>query len=200
VRGAEEVVVDPRVANPSNGLPKCNLTSLTESIDAIVAQEKTPFLIETSPEQFLATYFTYKGLLLDASVLIIPYAKGGPKRDVLLEDGRKKLVLAMKTGATFVLYLGQVTIEHADFKTKLCKKEVFPSDIFQQAGMKLKGPAHAPRYKALFKEDELVAGQAIIKEGFRVVILSALSAYDYEDKLSASIPLGYMSPLYVEKD
>jgi len=165
-----------------------------------VAQEKTPFLIETSPEQFLAAYFTYKALLLDASVLIIPFAKGGPKREVLLEDGRKKLVLAMKTGVPFVLYLGQVTIEHADFKTKLCKKEVFPSDIFQQAGMKLKGPAHAPRYKALFKEDELVQGQAIIKEGFCVVVLSSLSAYDYVDKLSASIPLGYMTPLYVEKD
>lgn len=165
-----------------------------------MAQEKTPFLIETSPDQFLAAYFTYKAILFDVSVLIVPYAKGGPKRETLMEDGRAKLVLAMKTGVPFVLYLGHVTIEHADFKAKLCKKEVFPTDVFQQAGMKLKGPAHAPRYKALFKPDELVAGQAIIKDGFHVMVLTALSAYDYEEKLSASIPLGYMSPLYVEKE
>ena len=39
-----------------------------------------------------------------------------------MERCRKKLVAALKTGGTFALYLGGVTIEHADFKTKLCKK------------------------------------------------------------------------------
>ena len=33
-----------------------------------------------------------------------------------------KLVGAIKTGAVFALYLGDVRIDHADFKTKLCKK------------------------------------------------------------------------------
>ena len=44
------------------------------------------------------------------------------KREDVMERCRKKLVAALKTGGTFVLYLGSLTIEHADFKTKLCKK------------------------------------------------------------------------------
>ena len=39
-----------------------------------------------------------------------------------MERCRAKLVCALKTGATFALYMGDVRIEHADFKTKLCKK------------------------------------------------------------------------------
>jgi hypothetical protein len=40
----------------------------------------------------------------------------------MMEQCRAKLVTAMKTGSVFALYLGDVSIEHADFKTKLCKK------------------------------------------------------------------------------
>ena len=38
------------------------------------------------------------------------------------------------------------------------------------------------------------------RDGFRVIVLSSLSAYDYEDRLSASIPLGYMRPMFVQKE
>ena len=58
----------------------------------------------------------------DVSCLSIPFGKSGLKREDVMERCRKKLVAALKTGGTFVLYLGGVTIEHADFKTKLCKK------------------------------------------------------------------------------
>ena len=54
--------------------------------------------------------------------MVIPFAKSGLKRNDVVERCRKKLVCALKTGATFSLYLGGCTIEHADWKKKLCKK------------------------------------------------------------------------------
>lgn len=54
--------------------------------------------------------------------MTVPFGVSGVKREDIMEECRQKLVSAMKTGGTFALYLGQVSIEHADFKTKLCKK------------------------------------------------------------------------------
>ena len=58
----------------------------------------------------------------DVAGLTIPFAKSGLKRTDVVENCRKKLVSALKTGTTFALYLGNASIEHADWKKKLCKK------------------------------------------------------------------------------
>jgi hypothetical protein len=107
----------------SNGLPKIPFSQLPAEIERIVKEEqKTPLIIDTSPNDVARTFFTYKACLEDASCLTIPFGKSGLKKEEIMERCRKKLVSAMKTGKLFVLYLGGVSIEHADFKTKLCKK------------------------------------------------------------------------------
>ena len=60
----------------------------------------------------------------DVSALTVPFGKSGVKKEDVMERCRAKLVAAIKTGTTFALYLGDVKIEHADFKTKLCKKVI----------------------------------------------------------------------------
>ena len=142
------------------------------------------------------------------------------------------------------MYLGGITIEHADWKKKLCNKvrsghahitcylisthtsahwphmlakcvlllhrpfhrltsprslhqDVFPSDVFVNAGKKLLQPPSSPKYKTLFRESELEHGQAVVRPGFRVVVISSLDPYDFEQQLEQSIPLGYMQPLYI---
>jgi hypothetical protein len=67
-------------------------------------------------------------------------------------------------------------------------------------GGKLMGPSHNPRYKALFREDELEHGVAVVRDGFCVVVISSLSPYDYEAALGASLPLGYMTPVFIAQD
>ena len=54
--------------------------------------------------------------------MTVPFGKSGIKKEDIMERCRVRLVSAIKTGATFALYMGDVRIEHADFKTKLCKK------------------------------------------------------------------------------
>jgi hypothetical protein len=56
------------------------------------------------------------------SPLTVPFGKSGIKKEDVMERCRARLVAALKTGGTFALYLGNVRLEHADFKAKLCKK------------------------------------------------------------------------------
>lgn len=107
----------------SNGIPKVEFQDLPSEIERIVKEmNKTPLIIDTSANNVARTFYSYKACLEDVSCLTIPFGKSGLRKEDIMERCRKKLVSAMKTGQTFVLYLGGVTIEHADFKTKLCKK------------------------------------------------------------------------------
>jgi hypothetical protein len=160
--------------------------------------KKTPLILDCSLEQCVRTFYSYKGILEDVSCLMIPFGKSGIKRSDIVERCRKSLVQAMKTGGTFVLYLGQVSIDQADWKKKLCHKDSFPCDLFTNAGQKLLQPDYNPRYKALYREADLEQGEAIVRDGFRVVVISSINPYEYEGKLEDSIPLGYMHPIYVK--
>ena len=140
-----------------------------------------------------------------------------------MERLRQTLVGAMKSGNTFVLYLGGCTYEHADWKKKLCKKDTFPTDTFTDSGRKLlkvhsdpdpnpnpnHSPNHSPnpnlvpqpsinpKYKLLYREADLEEGEAIIRDGFKVVVVSSLGPHAYEEALESTLPLGYMQPLYL---
>ena len=55
----------------------------------------------------------------------------------------------------------------------------------------------ATRFKDLFRDDELEHGEAIMRDGFQTLVVSAMGPAEYEAKLGESIPLGYMQPLYL---
>ena len=79
-------------------------------------------------------------------------------------------------------------------------QNVFPRETFVEAGKKLLGPPYEPRYKSLFRDADLEHGQAVVRDGFRVVVVTALDPYKYKESLEDCIPLGYMSPVYVESN
>lgn len=183
------------------GMRTCTLQEMPNAIDDIISNEnKTPLLLDTTEDQKVRVFMQYKHRLQDVSALTIPFAKSGLKRTDVMEQCRKTLVGALKSGTTMALYLGGCTIEHADFKKKLCKKDTFPVDVFQKAGQRLvsKAPSGEPRYAAVYREGDLEAGQAVAREeAFRFVVVSALHPREYEEKLQECIPLGYLCPLYV---
>lgn len=190
---AVEVEVDP-----ANGLPKVPLTELPAMVEHIVKElNKTPLIIDTSESEVVRTYYSYKANVADASQLTIPYGKSGVKTEDVMERCRKVLVSSMKKGQLFVLYLGATSIEHADIKGKLCKKDVFPKDVFTHAGQALLGPDYEPKYKRIYREEDLESGEAIVRDGFHTAVITSLSPFEYEKKLEDCIPLGYMHPIYV---
>jgi hypothetical protein len=202
----EEVVQQTDTAastliDPSNGLLSCHITNLPQYLQSLqeTGEKKTPLLLDGTPDQQLLTFYSIKSMLEDVSSLVVPYATSGKKRTDIMEKCRQRLVSALKSGSLFTLYLGGVTIEHADFKTKLCKKDVFPTEVFQECGAKLFSPKSNPKYKLLYREEDLDVGSrlALANDSFRFICVSTLSPFDYEEKLSESIPLGYMVPIYV---
>jgi hypothetical protein len=196
---AEEAPVDP-----ANGLFSCHITELPTCLDKLRDQgeTKTFLILDGTEDHQTLTFYSMKAMLEDVSSLVIPYATSGVKRTDVMERCRAKLVGALKSGSTFVLYLGGVTIEHADFKSKLCKKDTMPSEVFQEGGAKLFAPKSNPRYKLLYRPQDLDSGSgnAIARESFRFMCVSTLSPFEYEEKLQESIPLGYMRTIYVHNN
>jgi hypothetical protein len=94
--------------------------------------------------------------------------------------------------------LGQCSESDANWKSKLCKKDIFPTELFINSGKKLLDfNGITERYKLLFREEDLEYGEAIAREGFKTIVISSLSPYEYEEKLQESLPLGYLYPIYV---
>lgn len=185
--------------DPANGLPSCVAADMPAEVERIMNEGLTVLVLDPSEEQVAKTYFTYKAMLEDVSALTIPFAKGGVKRQDVMERVRQKMVGAMKSGSTFVLYLGGTTWEHADFKKKLCKKDIFPTDSFIDSGRKLVKSSINPKYKLMFREADLEDGEAVVKDGFCLIVVSSLDPYTYEEALESTIPLGYMQPLYLRQ-
>ncbi len=116
------VKVDPNAIDPANGVRKVSLSDLPTVVQELVDNKKTPLIIDTSSTQSVRTFYTYKGHLEDISCLTIPFGKSGLKKEEVMERCRKRLVTALKQGKIFALYMGDLSIEHVDLKTKLCKK------------------------------------------------------------------------------
>ena len=199
----EEVVeVKEEVKDLYNGLPTIPLTDLSTYFDEVSAPDsennKTLLLLDASEEQNVRTFFSYKAILEDVSALTIPFAKGGVKRGDLVERCRKSLVAAVKSGKTLCLYLGGMTHQHADWKKKMCKKDTFPVEIFQLSGRKILEKYMGKfRYELCFREEDLEAGQAVARDGFRFVVVTSLSPQEYQECLGETIPLGYMQATVV---
>ena len=184
-----------------NGLSTVTLTDLTTYVDEVTAPEcnqKTLLLLDMSEEQNVRTFFSYKAIVEDVSALTIPFAKGGLKRGDLVERVRRSLVAAIKTGKIFCLYLGSMTAQHADWKKKMCKKDSFPVETFQLSGRKILEKYMGKfRYELCFREEDLEAGQAVARDGFKFIVVSSLSPFEYEENLKETIPLGYMQTTIV---
>jgi hypothetical protein len=181
------------------GVVVCSLRDLPGAVDRAVEDKKTPLILDPSEDGKVKTFFDYKYRLADASPLALPFAKSGLKRSDAVESYRKTLVGALKAGTTFALYLGELTQDDVNWKKKLCKKDCFPSETMVEAGRKLFSPPYEPRYRLIFREEDLEEGEIVLKneENFRTVVISALKPKDYEAKLGESLALGYMQAIYV---
>ena len=71
----------------------------------------------------------------------------GKSKEEALEELRRKCVYSMKSGDNFVMYMDKMAL---DFKTDMCHKEEFPTDlIFNFAEFRKK-----ENYKKILRGDE----------------------------------------------
>ena len=109
------------------------MENLLPEIERIVSEEKkTPLLLDASFERKLATFYSYKGVLVDGTKLSLPLRnKQRPKPKEWMEVFRAKAVEAMKRGQTCALDLGECDSSKAPLDKALCKPDSVPKSIMQ---------------------------------------------------------------------
>ena len=119
-----------------------------------------------------------------------------------MEKIRQQAVKAIKAGATLCLNLGDFNGQDSSWTQGLCKRDVFPVEIFEDAGRKLLTPSNDPRCGAMFRSEDKEGGIVTWKEKFRLVVVSALTVTDFKSELWASgaLPNDYLKPIYVTSD
>ncbi|CAM9568809.1 unnamed protein product [Scytosiphon promiscuus] len=187
------------VEDIAGGYLTCPLLELPDIIKKVVdGDKKTPLLIDNSEDDRVSAFLSYKAFFVDVSVLAVGYQKSGQKVSDLMETLRTKAVAAMKSGTMLALRLGHLTSEHANFKRKLCTRNGFPVEMFQEGGKKIFTPVRKPRFELMFREEDLEQNQCLVKpDGFRFCVVTSLPPKDIFQQLGESLPLGYMEPIYI---
>eukprot|EP00927_Polykrikos_kofoidii_P078464 TRINITY_DN75284_c0_g1_i1.p1 TRINITY_DN75284_c0_g1~~TRINITY_DN75284_c0_g1_i1.p1 ORF type:complete len:367 (-),score=89.18 TRINITY_DN75284_c0_g1_i1:91-1110(-) len=148
------------------------IKELPNEINKVYDHQKAIPIIYCSQEtaEAIKTFFIYdkNGQLLDATKLKRVNAAG-------LEESRKAIVNAMKLGTTLCVYLGDII---PDFKEKICiskNRDTFPISLFRYGGLDSNMVT-----EKIYREDDLEAGKAIVRDGFRVCIVLMFDSMNYE--------------------
>ena len=185
----------------AGGLPVVELTDVVGEIKRIIEEEKkTPLLLDDSEDRKLATFFSFKGVLVDGTKLALPLRnKARPKPKAFMEELRTKAVQAMKGGQTLCLDLGESEGSKAAFWSTLCKPDGVRKELFIEGGKGLTRNKMA--YTKMWKDEEKEHGSACPRDDFQFVVVTALSPKEYEKELfDDAVPKEHAYPVVVASD
>ena len=175
------------LSQPAPTLLYINLVHLEHAIQNALLNNKTPLIIDSSPDDKVNTYFMYSSAVLfdgkkaglDKSLRNIPV-------NTIMDQARNSLVQALKYGNTFVVAL---TKSVTDFTTTFNDETsphpegmCFPLEIFKNGGRNLLQDEYM---KGLFRPQDREYGLALCRspDTFRVVITSQFLEEDFEEYL-----------------
>jgi hypothetical protein len=146
------------------------LIGLERSLDIAFATNKTPLILDASPDDRVCTFFSYQPgvIILEAKQLVVEGNRRGQKH--CWEISRKALVNAMKHGKLLVIRLGTTA---PDFIGKFCDDTHFPLSVFLTAGSELRSEDWVSR---LFRPEDSFPHKnfAICRDEFRVCVASQM--------------------------
>lgn len=159
----EEKVASKNSRDAYNGLPTVDLTALPAEIERIVSEErKTPLVLDASEDRKVATFYSFKGVLVDGTKLALPVRdKARPKPKAWLEEARAKAVVAMKRGVTLAVDLGEAEGSKAPLVSQWCKADGLRKELFNEAGKSLARNKMA--LGKMFRDDEKEYGECIVR-------------------------------------
>jgi hypothetical protein len=197
-----ENFVDEEVAEVNtddfNGLPFVLMENLLPEIERIVdVEKKTPLLLDDSFDRNLATYFQYKGVLVDGTKMNLPLRnKARPKPKDWMENFRASAVEAMKRGQTLALDMGECDNGKLPLEKTLCKPDSVPKSIMLMGGRGL--TSSKMYYMKVWREPELEHGEAIVNPDFRFVVITQHSPKVYAKEIGEeTLNLDNFYPLVV---
>jgi len=114
----------------------------------------------------------------------------------VLEEARRRCVVAMKHGKTLCLNLGAMD-SSCPLKEVHCREHTINALIFERGGKRLISGKPQPFCAKMWKEPEKVSGEIVIDEDFKVVVLTSLPPALVVRELTEPLPLDLMQPLVV---
>jgi hypothetical protein len=191
------------VPMPRNPLPlqsdmkRIGIKQLLETIQPLIEpgnETSTPLILD--PSQRVDVFYQYSNggaVFIEAKKYVIEtmITKKLSPTDAL-EDMRRLLVLAMKEGRPLVI---RMTDSAADFKLQFVRDECFPSQVFQNAGLKFYQQEY---FSKVVRPQDMPDGVWVTKPGFYVVVTSLFDPGMYKMYLEKSLPLAYMTPICIE--
>lgn len=178
---------------PQLKVKKIIATNLVDEIEAVVAANKTPLVVDASDSDIVNTFYSYR------SVVIVDGKKMGldktmkkiPVKDIM-DETRSKLVAALKMGVPFVIAMTKSVTDFATTFNDTAAREnhglgdgtFLPIEMFEAAG---KGLLADDKLDALFRDSDRTdtAGFAVSRnpDGFYIVFTTQFSPDDYEEYL-----------------
>lgn len=183
----------------AGGLHRVVLTDLVAELDKCVDEKLTPLLVDNSDDRKVERFFEYHGKLVDFTGLGLPIneqrkRKIKPKAE--MEKLRVAAVAAIKAGSTLVLNLGNIG-DNVNFKA-LCKRDVFPIEMFSEAGKRILTPSFPePRCAKMFRDEDKEASGVTFRDTFRLVLITALTPAEVQSSLAESLPMENIKPMYI---
>lgn len=182
----------------AGGLPTVAIGDVNAEIARIITEEKkTPLLLDGSEDRKLATFFSFKGVLVDGTKMALPLRdKARPKPKAFVEELRAAAVKAMKGGSTLCLDLGETEGSKAPLWSTLCKPDGLRKELFIEGGKGLTRNKMA--FRKMWKDDEKEHGEAIPRDDFKFVVVSSIAPKAWEKTLcDEAIPSEHVYPVVV---
>lgn len=178
------------------------LTDLMEAVQAAVADNKTPVVIDCSADSKVDTFYSYR------SVIVLDGKKMGIQKSIeklpvcqIMEESRQKLVAAIKAGCPLVISMQRSVTDFAETFTDEAQvkagntesidfggdtgskaKKYLPAEMFHKAGKSLLAE---DCLNALFRDQEKEAGIAFCRnpDEFHVILTTSFDPADAEGYL-----------------
>jgi len=204
----EDIALERGGADPFAGLESCAMEDILEKLDLVIrgapdddppVEPKTPLIVDTSEDKKMATFFRYKGVVMDLSpVGWSRKVQSDNKVSVakVMEEARRITVVCMRHGKTLCIDLGLMG-QNCMLKDVLCKETGLNRKVFEEGGKKLIAGKPTPFCKKMWKPKDLVNGQIVIDPEFRVVLLTAHPPSEVLKELEDPLPLEHVQPVVV---
>ena len=169
----EEVAEVTEEVDPYAGLSRCDMEDVIERIEAAInggeegVEPKTPLLVDTSADEKMRTFFKYsKCVVVELEQLSWSRKKQAAEKVTgakVMEEARRRAVVAMKHGKTLVLDLGKMG-SGCMLKDQWCKENTLDVRIFEAGGKKIISGKPKPFCKKMWKDAEKVSGEIVIDD------------------------------------
>jgi len=170
-----------------------------EATGAAAVEPKTPLLVDNSEEGKMLNFFKYKGVVVELEALGWSRKRQAAEKvqaAKVMEECRRRCVVAMKHGKTLCLNVGSMG-QGCMFKEVFCKETTLNALAFEEGGRRLIAGKPKPFCKKMWKDKEMTSGEIMIDPEFRIVVLTSHLPGEVLRELAEPLPLEHLSPIVV---